>query len=147
VEAFIERIGAEIRYGGDRACYAPGYDVIRLPEPSSFESAAHLYSTSLHEHAHWSGAKHRLDRDLSGRFGSEAYAAEELVAELTAAFLGAALSIPGRLRHAEYLGSWLSILKQDTKATFTAAAKATEAAQFLEAAGGLSVAGDVEEAA
>jgi len=147
VEAFIEGIGAEIRYGDDRACYMPSRDAIALPEPSCFESSAHLYATSLHEHAHWSGAKHRLDRDLSGRFGDAAYAAEELVAEMTAAFLCAALSIPGRLRHAEYLSWWLSILKQDTKAIFTAAAKATQAAQFLEAASGLSVAGDVEEAA
>jgi antirestriction protein ArdC len=147
VEAFIERIGAEIRYGGDRACYMPSRDAIALPEPGTFESAAHLYSTSLHEHAHWSGAKHRLDRDLSGRFGSEAYAAEELVAELTAAFLCASLSIPGRLRHAEYLGSWLAILKADTKAIFTAASKATEAAQYLERAGKIAVDTDVAEEA
>jgi antirestriction protein ArdC len=70
-----------------------------------------------------------------------------LVAELTAAFLCAALSIPSRLRHAEYLGSWLAILKADTKAIFTAANKATEAAQYLEAAGGVAGEGDVEEAA
>jgi antirestriction protein ArdC len=65
VEAFIERISADVRYGADTACYRPKLDVIQLPEPSSFESAAHYYATSLHEHAHYSGAKHRLDRDLT----------------------------------------------------------------------------------
>lgn len=136
VEAFIARIGADVRHGGDRACYMPGVDAILLPESSCFESAAHYYATSLHEHAHWTGHASRLARDLTGRFGDSAYAAEELVAELSAAFLCASLSIPGRLRHAEYLGSWLSVLKRDSKAIFTAAARATEAAQFLEAAGG-----------
>ena len=137
VEAFITHIGADVRHGGDRACYMPAYDAIQLPDPCTFESAAAYYATSCHEHAHWSGAKSRLDRDLTGRFGSAAYAAEELVAELTSAFLCAALSIPGRLRHAEYLGSWLKILKEDKRAIFTAASKATEAAAFLERAGGI----------
>ena len=114
-----------------RACR----DAIALPDPAQFESAAYYYATSLHEHAHWSGHKSRLARDLSGRFGDSAYAAEELVAELTAAFLCAALSISGRLRHAEYLGSWLKILKEDKRAIFTAAARATEAAGFLEGKG------------
>jgi antirestriction protein ArdC len=131
VEAFITHIGADVRHGGDRACYMPGYDAIQLPDPGSFESAQAYYATSLHEHAHWSGSKGRLHRDFTGRFGSAAYAAEELVAELTSAFLCAALSIPGKLRHVEYLGSWLTILKEDKRAIFTAASKATEAAAFL----------------
>jgi len=139
VQVFIERIGATVRHGGDRAFYAPAFDVIQLPEPACFEGAGHYYSTSLHEHAHWSGHEGRLDRDLTGRFGDAAYAAEELVAELTAAFLCAALSIPGRLRHAEYLGHWVSILTEDKRAIFTAASKATEAATYLERKGGIAV--------
>ncbi|MGH9196121.1 MAG: zincin-like metallopeptidase domain-containing protein [Acidimicrobiia bacterium] len=75
-------------------------------------------STSLHEHSHWSGHSSRLDRDLSGRFGEGTYAAEELVAELSAAFLCAALEIPGRLRHADYIGSWLTLLGNDKRAIF-----------------------------
>jgi antirestriction protein ArdC len=146
VEAFIERIGADVRHGGDKACYMPGYDAIQLPDPGSFESAAHFYATSCHEHGHWSGAESRLNRNLTGRFGSEAYAAEELVAELTSAFLCASLSIPGKLRHTEYLGNWLSILKEDKRAIFTAASKATEAAQFLERAGGIVPVSADEEA-
>lgn len=138
VEAFLRKIGANVLHGGNRAGYSPLFDIVTLPEPETFESAAHYYATSLHEHAHWSGHKKRLDRDLSGRFGDESYAAEELVAELAAAYLCAQLSIPGRLRHAEYIGSWLKILKSDQRAIFTAAARATDAARYLEAKGGLA---------
>ncbi|MGH8527898.1 MAG: zincin-like metallopeptidase domain-containing protein, partial [Gammaproteobacteria bacterium] len=83
---------------------------------------------ALHEHSHWSGHGSRLNRDLSGRFGDSAYAAEELVAELSAAFLCAALEIPGRLRHADYIGSWLTLLGNDKRAIYNAARKATDAA-------------------
>lgn len=131
VEAFLKGIGAQVRHGGNRAYYQPAFDFIQLPDPGQFESAPHYYATSLHEHAHWTGAEHRLYRDLSGRFGSQAYAAEELVAEMTAAFLSAHLGVPGRLRHAEYIGSWIELLTDDTKAIFTAAARATEAAEYL----------------
>ena len=83
---------------------------------------------------HASGAKHRLDRDLSGRFGNEAYAMEELVAELGAAFLCAELGITPepRLDHAQYVNNWLAVLKKDTRAIFTAAAKASEAVRYLK---------------
>lgn len=138
VDGFLARVGADVHHGGDRAFYRPLTDTIQLPEPGWFESIAHYYATSLHEHAHWTGHPSRLARDLSGRFGSEAYAAEELVAELSAAFLCAILGVPGQLRHAEYLGSWLSLLRSDNRAIFTASSKATEAAQFLERAGGIA---------
>lgn len=132
-DAFLGRIGAKVHHGGNRAYYQPAGDFIQLPEPGAFESPSHYYGTSLHEHAHWSGHETRLNRDLTGRFGSEAYAAEELVAELTAAFLSAHLGLEGRLRHAEYIGSWITLLSDDKKAVFTAAAKATEAAEYLRA--------------
>jgi len=138
VEAFLRRIGAKVLHGGDRAAYSPNFDLITLPEPTRFESAAHYYATSLHEHGHWTGHKSRLDRDLAGRFGTESYAAEELVAELAAAYLCAALAIPGRLRHAEYLGHWIALLSHDARALFTAASKATDAARYLEEQGGLA---------
>ena len=80
---------------------------------------------------HWSGHKSRLDRDLSHRFGTKAYAAEELVAELGAAFLCAHLGVQGQLRHAGYIDSWLSLLKEDDRAIFTAASKASAAADYL----------------
>lgn len=131
VEAFLARIDANVRHGGDKAYYSTSEDVIVLPSAESFETTAHYYATSLHEHAHWSGHANRLNRDFTGRFGTRSYAAEELVAELSAAFLCAHLEIPGELRHAGYIGSWLELLENDKKAIFTAAAKATEAAEYL----------------
>lgn len=137
VEVFLRAVGANVLHGGSRAAYSPHFDRIILPEPATFRSAPDYYATSLHEHAHWTGHPSRLDRDLSGRFGTEAYAAEELVAELGAAYLSATLSIPGKLQHAEYIGSWISLLQHDPRALFTAAARATDAANFLEVRGGL----------
>ncbi len=89
--AFFERIGATIVSGAPS--YSPGTDTIRLPDLSAFDNAVSFYATSAHEHAHWSGHSSRLARDLSGKFGSEPYAGEELVAELAAAFLAAVLGI------------------------------------------------------
>ena len=132
VQEFIAKLGASIRHGGNVAAYAPSQDVILMPHREQFESDAHYLATSLHEHGHWTGHKSRLDRDLAGRFGDAAYAAEELIAELTAAFLCAALSIPGQLRHPEYIASWLKVLGGDNRAIFTASGKATAAAQYLE---------------
>jgi len=136
VSDFIKAIGATVQHGGNRACYVPSLDFISLPHPHQFESVGSYYATSLHEHAHWSGAKDRLNRDLSGRFGTQSYAAEELVAELTAAFLCAHLDIEGELRHADYIGHWLQLLKSDERAIFTAAAKASQAATYLRAQAG-----------
>ena len=72
-----------------------------------------------------------MGRDLTGSFGSKAYANEELVAEITAAFVCAALSIQPTVRHADYLGNWLSVLRSDNRAIFRAASKASKAADFL----------------
>ncbi|MCI0558561.1 MAG: zincin-like metallopeptidase domain-containing protein [Nitrososphaera sp.] len=131
VESFITHIGASVKHGGTVACFVPSLDLVRLPNRTDFESIEHYYATSLHEHGHWTGHKSRLNRDLSHRFGESSYAAEELIAEMTAAFLCAHLGIPGKLRHAEYITSWLRVLKEDKKAIFTAARKATEAADHL----------------
>ena len=103
VDTFIAATKADIRIGGDRACYIPALDFICLPPESAFKSREHFLATSLHECGHWTGAKSRLDRDLKSRFNEKAYAAEELIAELTAAFLCAHLGITGELRHADYI--------------------------------------------
>jgi antirestriction protein ArdC len=129
--AFINATQARINHGGDRAYYVPHMDMIWLPSPTDFESYEYYLATALHELAHWSGAKHRLDRQLNNRFGTQAYAAEELVAELGAAFLCAHLNIEGKLRHAEYIANWLELLREDPRAIFTAASKASQAAGFL----------------
>lgn len=140
-EAFFSAIPATITHGGNMACYKPEADTVEMVPFSRFESARAYYSVLSHELTHWSGAKARLDRDLSGRFGSEAYAMEELVAELGAAFVAGKLALPSEPRrdHAPYIASWLKVLKSDPRALFTAASKAQAAADYL---GGFS---DMEE--
>jgi len=131
IEALTVKSGAKLQFGGDRAYYSPSQDYIAMPHKIQFNNEASYYATLLHELSHWSGHKSRLDRDLSGRFGNEAYAAEELIAELSAAFLCARYSITGELRHSSYIASWLRVLKNDNKAIFKAAALAQKAADYL----------------
>ncbi|WP_028795349.1 ArdC family protein [Thalassobaculum salexigens] len=129
--AFVSATGADIRYGFDGAWYAPAPDYIAMPAVEAFVDPESVLATVCHELGHWSGAKHRLDRDLSGRFGSRNYAAEELVAELTSAFLCAELGVEGELRHAGYIDHWIALLREDQRAIFTAAAKASQSADYL----------------
>lgn len=139
-DAFVTATKADIRYGGSRAYYRPSEDYIQMPDEHLFTGTATstrseaFYGVLLHELTHLSGAKHRLNRDLSGRFGNEAYAMEELVAELGAAFLCAELGITPEPRsdHASYIANWLAVLKNDNRAVFTAAAKASEAVGYLK---------------
>ena len=135
VETFIKGTGAKIAYGGKQACYRPGSDDIQMPDRGRFLTEVHLYSTILHELGHWTGAPLRLDRDLSGRFGSESYAVEELVAEISAAFVCADLGVnhDPRDNTASYIESWLKVLKKDKRAIITAAAKAQTVADYLHA--------------
>lgn len=133
-ESFIAATRATIRFGGDRAYYAPALDAIQLPPLPAFRDIESYYGTALHELTHWTGHNSRCARDLNGhRFGSDAYAFEELVAELGAAFLCAELGITPDVRddHAAYLESWLAILKQDKRAIFAAASQAQRAADYL----------------
>jgi antirestriction protein ArdC len=123
---------AVVRMGGDRAFYSPSLDFIQLPEPASFDSSQDFAATALHEASHWSGAKHRLDRDLTGRFGSAAYAQEELRAELASVFIGAELGLPCDIpNHANYIASWVKKLKEDKREIFRAAADAQRIADYL----------------
>ncbi|RWJ74649.1 MAG: DUF1738 domain-containing protein [Mesorhizobium sp.] len=133
VEAFVRNTRAKVSYGGTKACYRPSIDDILMPDRERFDSEVHLYSTLLHEVSHWSGAEHRLDRNLSGRFGTESYAVEELIAELAASFLCADLGVAHDPRDntASYLASWLAVLKNDKRAIITAAARAQSAADYL----------------
>jgi antirestriction protein ArdC len=131
-EQRIIKTGAAISHGGDAAFYMPSADRIQLPHKSAFDSEANYYATAFHELAHWTGAKNRLDRDLDkGRFGNPAYAFEELVAEMSAAFLCSDYGIQGELRHAGYIGHWLKALREDSKAVFKAAALAQKAADYI----------------
>jgi len=132
IDEFIAATGCDYREnGGDRAFYRASADFVAMPEFVSFKSAALYYSTAFHELGHWTGSAKRLDRAFGKRFGDRAYAAEELVAELTSAFLCAEFNIDGALQHAEYVGNWIALLKDDAKAFFTAASAAQKAADFL----------------
>lgn len=131
VAAFVAATGATIRHGGNTACFVPSLDLVQMPPAPAFHSPEGYAATLLHELGHWSGHGSRLDRDLSGRFGTRKYAAEELVAELTSAFLCAHLGVTGELRHAAYIENWVQLLKHDSRAIFTAASKASQAADYL----------------
>lgn len=131
IDEFVATTKAEIREGHGEAFFSPGQDFISMPSFESFKSGDHFNATRFHELAHWTGHKPRLDRQFGKRFGDQAYAAEELVAELTSAFLCAEFDIDGDLRHAGYLANWLQLLKSDAKAIFTASAAAQKAADFL----------------
>lgn len=131
IDEFTVATQADIREGTGEAYFTPGADYISLPAFTAFHSAVHYYNTLFHELGHWTGHKSRLDRDLKTRFGAKAYAAEELVVELTAAFLFAEFDIDGDLRHASYIDNWMALMKDDAKAFFTAASKAQAAADYL----------------
>jgi antirestriction protein ArdC len=131
IDEFLGSSGVEIREGMGEAYYRPGADFISLPRFEAFKSAATFYATAFHELGHATGHRSRLDRDLRGRFGEKAYAAEELIAELCAAFLCAEFSLDGELRHAGYIQSWIGLLKTDCRAFFTACSKAQAAADYL----------------
>ena len=130
-EALIAATGADFRIGGDKAFYVPSLDYIQVPPQPAFFQQIDYYRTCFHELGHWSGAKTRLDRDLSGRFGSNPYAREELVAEMASAFICASLTIAPTVRHADYLGEWLDILRADNRAIFRTASHASKAADFI----------------
>jgi antirestriction protein ArdC len=132
-EAFFRNAGAIVRHDGNRAFYTTAGDYIQMPELQQFAAADRYYSTLAHEHVHWTGAAHRCAREFGRRFGDQAYAFEELVAELGAAFLCADLGMSNEPRpdHAAYIASWLRVLKDDKRAIFTAASKAQAAADYL----------------
>jgi antirestriction protein ArdC len=134
-ETFIANLGIRTVFGGSEACYRPSSDTVFMPDFASFRDAASFYGVWLHENGHASGARHRLDRDLSGRFGSAAYAAEECCVEILSGLVLADLGIAHHPRpdHAAYLASWLRVLKADPRAIFTAAAKAQQAADWMHA--------------
>jgi antirestriction protein ArdC len=138
-DRFLRATGARIEHGGDRAFYRPSTDHIQMPDEDRFCGTDTLtrsegyYAVLAHECIHWCGSEKRLAREFGKRFGDAAYAAEELVAEIGSAFLCAELGITQDTRpdHAQYLAQWLKLLKDDNRAVFTAAAKASEAVAYL----------------
>ena len=120
VQALIEASGADVRIGGGEAYYAPHGDYVAVPPPQAFHARIDWHRTALHELGHWTGHKSRLARDQSG-----------LVAEMASAFTCASLSIRPTVRHADYVGSWLAVLREDERAIFRAASAASKAADYL----------------
>jgi antirestriction protein ArdC len=130
-EALIAATGAEFRIGGARAYYNMAGDFVQVPPPAFYFEPINWHRTAFHELAHWTGHASRLHRDHSGSFGSNAYAREELVAEMAAAFVCASLGIVPTVRHADYIGSWLEVLREDSRAVIRCASAASKAADFL----------------
>ncbi|MGX8012759.1 ArdC family protein [Mesorhizobium sp. ORM8.1] len=134
-EAFIANLGIKTVFGGSEAYYLPSSDTVFMPDFAFFRDAASFHGVWLHENGHASGAKHRPDRDLSGRFGSADYAAEECCAEILSGLVIADLGIAHHPRadHAAYIATWIEVLKDDPRAIFTAASKAQQAADWMHA--------------
>jgi antirestriction protein ArdC len=143
-ERFLAASGARVTEGGTHACYRPSTDDILMPDRTRFlgtdsmSAGEAFYATLMHELTHWTGHPTRCARDLKNRFGSQSYVMEELVAELGAAFLCADLGVTPELRpdHAGYIANWLTVLKSDKKAIFTAASKAQQAVNLLASLAG-----------
>jgi len=131
VEALIKASGIDFRIGGNRAFYVPAQDFVQVPPPQAFFEPINWHRTALHECSHASGAAHRLNRDMSGSFGTKKDTFEELVAEISAAFCCAALGIVPTVRHADYIGSWAEVLREDNRAIVRAASQASKAADWL----------------
>ena len=130
-EELLVMSGVTIRHGGSRAFYRPGDDEIHLPPQRAFPDAGSYYATALHELVHATSHPSRCNRELRQRFGDDAYAVEELIAEMGAAFLCAHCRIDGELHHAGCLASWLKVLRQDKRAIFVAATRAQQASDYL----------------
>ena len=130
-EALIAATGADFRIGGDQAFYVPSEDFIRIPHQTSYTDQINYYRTAFHELGHWTGHKTRLDRSLTTKHGTADYAREELVAELATAFVCASLGIVPTVRHADYIGNWLQVLKEDARAIVKAASLASKASDFI----------------
>lgn len=148
MDALFAMLQADVKHGGDMAFYAPELDYIGLPEPRAFTNPDHYAAAALHELGHWTGHTSRLARDLKNRFGGEAYAAEELVAELTSAYLCAQYGIDCALEHhASYIDDWRKLVKDDPRAIITAASKANAAALYIDTHGGIGAEAHDDESA
>lgn len=130
-DALIKATKADFRIGGPSAFYSPTHDYVQVPRPDDFHDPVNWHRTAFHELGHWVGGASRLNRDQTGAFGSISYGKEELVAEMAGAFVCAALGINPTVRHADYLGSWLEIIRDDNRAILRAASAASKAADYL----------------
>ncbi|WP_425449737.1 ArdC family protein [Dethiothermospora halolimnae] len=120
--------------GSSRAFYSPPSDTINVPDRSQFENIQEFYSTCFHEIIHSTGNKSRLNRDLSGNFGSSSYSKEELVAEFGASFVRGLLGIESTKTEENsvaYLNGWLKAIREDLTLLTSACSKAQKACDFV----------------
>ena len=127
----IAATGIDFRIGGNRAFYVPSQDYVQVPPPQAYFEPINWHRTALHEMGHATGHASRLGRDFSGGFGTKTYAFEELIAEISSAFCCASLGIVPTVRHADYIGSWLEVMREDSRAIVRAASQASKAADWL----------------
>ena len=134
LDQFFKNVGVTVHEMGSKASYSVALDLIKMPPFVSFRDAESFFATLAHEYCHATRHPTRLNRDFGRRYwGDEAYAKEELVAEMGSAFLCADLGITPETRedHAAYISSWLDALHQDKRFVFTAAAHAQRAVEHL----------------
>ena len=131
-EFIINSTGANIKYSGNSAHYMPSTDIINLPLRKQFKSEEDFYRVANHELGHWTGNPKRLDRDMSGKFGSKEYAFEELIAEINSAYINTFLGYKNTItNNVAYIDSWLSIMKNDTKFIVSASSQAQKASDYI----------------
>jgi antirestriction protein ArdC len=138
-EQLLRHSRAQIEYGLDgdvfrpgQAYYSPTLDTIHLPDRDRFVSTGAFYATALHELGHWTGHSSRLNRDLTGAFGTELYAREELRAEMSSMYLCSDLGLPSYpTQAAAYLQSWITILRKEPNALYQAARDAHLMADYV----------------
>jgi antirestriction protein ArdC len=130
-ETLIAATGVEFRVGGNDAFYSPSHDFIAIPSQTAYHDQINYYRTAFHELGHATGHASRLDRKLLNAFGSKDYAREELVAEMASAFVCASIGVEPTVRHADYIGNWLTVLREDNRAIFRAASQASKAANWI----------------
>lgn len=131
IDALIAATSADFRIGGGQAYYSPRHDYVQVPRPDDYFEPINWARTAIHELGHWTGHETRLNRNQSGVFGSHDYGKEELCAELISAFVCASLGIVPTVRHADYIGSWIEIIKSDGRAILRAASAASKGADYL----------------
>lgn len=142
---FVEVVGVDVRHGGNQAFFSPAGDFVAMPKPEQFETLDHYKATLFHEVGHWTGTADRLNREFGKRFGDKAYAAEELVAELSAAFLAMEYGIEAKLRHADYIGHWIKLLENHDQAFFRAASEAQKVLDFIRDKAGSATSAEAED--
>ena len=131
VTTILKNSGVPVKTGGDRAFYSPTFDFIQLPPDVAFKTPEYWSATAVHELNHATGHSSRMNRDMTGKFGSDAYSCEEARVELAASFVCNTLGLPTDFEnHAAYVASWLKKLKSDKRESFHAAADAQKIADW-----------------